>query len=64
MLSPVRVKVERGRIRHVAARVIRNDGDVVADLVLVRIAFERIKRIADRNVGRPGHAGISTIGIE
>lgn len=50
MLPAARVKVERGRIRHVAPGVVRNNGNVVADLVLVRVAFQRIKRITYSHV--------------
>jgi hypothetical protein len=57
-LAVVRVEVERGRIRHIAPCVIGNDCDVIADLALVWIAFERIKRIAYLNVGRPSHAAV------
>ena len=64
VLAPVWVKIERGRIRHVATRVVRNDGDVIAYLVLIRIAFERIKRIAHGNVRRPCDAAIGAKRIE
>ena len=43
MLPTGRVKVKRGRIRHVAARVVRHDRDVITDLILVRIPLHRIK---------------------
>src|SRR2546427_469070 len=43
VLAPARVEVERSRIRHITTGMIRNDGDVVAYLVLVRPAFERTK---------------------
>jgi len=43
MLPTGRVKVKRGRIRHVAARVVRNNSDVITDLVLVRIPLHWIK---------------------
>ena len=59
-----RIKVERGRISYIAARVIGNDGDVVAYLVLVRIAFKRIKGSTDCDVGRPGYTAIRAIRIE
>ena len=59
-----RVEIERGRIRHVAAGIVRNNGDVIAYLVLIWIAFERIKRRAHRNVRRPGNAGVSAERIE
>ena len=64
MLAPVRVEVKRGRIRHVTPGVVGHNGDVITYLALVRIAFKRIKRIADRNVRRPGNASVSAIGIE
>ena len=43
---------------------VRNDGDVIAYLVLVRIAFEWIKRIAYRHIRRPRDAGVSAKGIK
>ena len=64
VLIPVRIEVKRGRIRHIGPSIVGDDSDIIAYLVLVRIAFERIKRIAHRNVRRPGHAGVSAIGIE
>jgi len=64
VLTPVRVQVKRGGIRYIAARLIGNNGDVIADLALVRIALEGVKRIAHRNISRPGHAGVSAKGIE
>ena len=64
VLPPARVEVESGRISDITSGVVRNDGDVIADLVLVRIAFEWIKRIAHRDVRRPGNAGVGAIGIE
>ena len=64
MLAPVCVEVKRGGVSHVASGIVGYDRDIIAYLVLVRIAFERIKRIAHRNVWRPGHAGVSAIGIE
>ena len=64
MLVRVRVEVERGGIRHVASGVVRNNCDVIAYLVLLRIAFERGKRIAHRDVRRPGDAAIGTERIE
>ena len=50
MLTPVRVQVKRGGIRYIAARLIGNNGDVVADLALVWIAFKGVKGIAHRNI--------------
>jgi len=64
MLVSVLVEVKRGRVRYVTSGFIGDDGDVVAYLVLVRIAFGRIKRVAHRNVRRPGNAGIGAEGIK
>ena len=58
------VEIEGSRICHIASGVVRNDGDVIAYLALVRIAFERIKRIAHRDVRRPGYARVGAPGIE
>ena len=58
------VEVEGGGVSHVAARFIGNDGYIIAYLVLIRVALERIKRIADRDVRRPCNAAIRTPGIE
>ena len=64
VLTVVRVEVERGRVGYIASRVIRNDGDVVAYLVLVRIAFKRIKRSTDGDVGRPCYTAIRAVRVE
>jgi hypothetical protein len=64
VLVPVRVEVKRSRIRHVASGIIGNNRDIIPYLALVRIALERIKGIAHRNVRRPGHAGVGAKGIE
>ena len=64
MLVPLRIEVERGRIRDVTACVIRYHRDVISDLILVRITFERIKRVTHSQVRRPGKASIRTIGVE
>ena len=64
VLSPARIEIERGGIRHIAARIVRNDGDIVAYLALVRPAFERIKRIAHRDIRRPGNAAVGAVRIE
>ena len=58
MLSGVRVEIKRRGIRHIASGTIRNDRDVIAYLVLIRVTFERIKRITDGNVRRPRDAAI------
>ena len=64
VLTVVRVEVECGRIRDIPARLVGDDSDIIADLVLIRIAFERVERIAHGDVSRPGHAGVSAKGIE
>ena len=64
VLAVVRIEVKGSSIRDVAARLIGDNGDVVAYLVLVRIAFERVERIAHRNVSRPGYTGVSAKGIK
>ena len=64
VLSPARVEVERGGIRHIATGVVRHDRNVIAYLALVRPAFERIKRGAHFHISRPGNAAIGAIRIE
>jgi hypothetical protein len=64
MLPSRRIEIKCGRIRHITAGFIGNDGNIVAYLILVRIAFERIKRIAHGNVRRPGNTGIGAPGIK
>ena len=64
MLSAIRIEIERRRISYVAAGVIRLNGNVVADLILVWITFERIKRVADSYVRRPGDTGIRAVRIK
>jgi len=64
MLSAVRIEVERGRIRHVAPGVVGHDRNVIAHLVLHGVAFEGIKRIAHRDVGRPCQAAVRAPGVE
>ena len=64
MLPPARIEVKRGGIRNIAARIVRNDRDVIADLVLVRPAFSRIKRLAYNNVRSPGNSTIGAVRVE
>jgi len=64
VLIRVRVEIERGRIRHVATRVIGHDRKVIANLLLHRPAFKRSKRIAHGHVGRPCDAAIRAERIE
>ena len=64
MLTPGRVKVKSGGIRHIPACIVGDNSDVVPYLALVRIAFERIKRGAHRDVRRPGNTAIRAKGIE
>jgi len=64
VLSRVRVKVERRRIRHVTASVVRHDRKVIAYFLLHRPAFVGIKRIADGNVRCPGDPAIGAVRVE
>ena len=64
MLVPLRVEVERGRIRYVTTCVIRYHRDVISDLILVRITFERIKRVAYCHIRRPRDTRVRAPGIE
>ena len=64
MLASVRVEVECGRVRNVAAGFVGNEGDVIADLILVRPAFLRVKRVAHRHIRRPCNARVRTVGVE
>lgn len=50
VLPSIGIEVEGGSIRDIAAGSIGDDGNVVADLTLVRIALEGVERIAHRNV--------------
>ena len=50
VLAVIRVEVESRRICHITPGLVRYDGDVVPYLALVRIALERIKRSAHRNI--------------
>ena len=59
VLVAIRIKVKGSGIRDIAARFVRDDGDIVPYLILIRIAFERVERIGHRNVSRPGHTGVS-----
>ena len=64
VLPPIRVKVKSGGIRHIPTRIVRDNGDIVPYLALVRVAFEGIKRSAHGDVGRPGNTTVAAIGIE
>ena len=64
MLVSLRIKVKGGRVRHIAPSLVRYDRDIIAYLVLIRIAFERIKGIAHRDVRGPGNASVGAKGIK
>ena len=64
VLVSLGIEVKGRGVSHVTTGFIGNDGDVVAYLVLVRIAFEWIERVTNSHVGGPGNAGISAIGVE
>ena len=63
-MARVRVEIKSSGIRNIASGIVRNDSDVIAYLVLIRIAFERIERIAHGDVRRPGDAAIRAERIE
>jgi len=58
------INVKSGGICHVPASRIRHDGDIITDLLIVRIPSLRIKRIAHRDVRRPVHTTICAVGIK
>jgi hypothetical protein len=64
VLPRTRVEIKSRRIRHISSGVVRNNGDVIAYLVLIRIAFERVERIAHLDVRRPRNAAIRAERIE
>ncbi len=64
MLAPARVEIKSGGIRHVAAGIVRNNGNVIADLVLIGIAFGWNKRVAYCHIRRPCDTRVSAPGIE
>jgi hypothetical protein len=64
MLAPARVEVERGGIRHIGSGVIRYERDVIAYLILVGPAFQRIKGVAYRYVRRPANAAVCAVRVE
>ena len=54
----VRVHVESTGVGNIASSVIRNNSYIIANLLVLRKTCLRIERIADRNISRPGRAGI------
>ena len=58
VLAVVRVEVKSGRVSHVTPGLVRHNCDIVPYFVLIGIAFERVERIANRNISRPGHTGV------
>jgi hypothetical protein len=64
VLTVVRVEVERGGVSHVATGFIGDNGDIVADLILIRVTLRRIERVAHSNISRPGHASVGAKGVE
>ena len=59
MLVSIWIEIKSGGVSHVTPGLVRYNCDIVPYLILVRIAFERVERIAHRNVSGPGHAGVS-----
>jgi hypothetical protein len=64
VLVSLGIEVKGRGVSYVAAGLVGNDGDIVAYLVLIWVAFERIKRIAHCHVRRPGNASTGAPGIE
>jgi len=64
VLIAIRIEIESRRIRHIAARSVRHNCDVIAYLALVRVAFKRVEGLTYRYVSRPGNAAIGTPGIK
>ena len=64
VLAPVWIEVKGGGVSHITSGIVRYNGDIITYFLLVRVAFEGIKRIAYRHVRRPGHASVGAEGIE
>ena len=64
MLSSTRIEVVCSRVGDVTSGVIRHDGDIIADLVLLRPALQRSEGLADSYVRRPRNAAIGAVGVE
>jgi len=64
VLSSARVEVKGGRVGDISSRVIRDDGDIIAYLVLLRPPLQRTKRTAHCHVRRPGNSAVGTIRVE
>jgi hypothetical protein len=64
VLVSLRVEVKGSGVSYVATRIVRNDRNIIAYLVLVWIAFEWIKRIAHSNIRSPSDASISAPGVK
>jgi len=64
VLAPARVEIKSSGIRHVAAGIVRHNGYVIAYLVLVRIAFQGIKRVTYCHIRRPRYPGVRAPGVK
>jgi len=64
VLTSGRVEIEGGSVSYITTSVVGKEGDVIADLILVRPAFLRVKRIAHRHVRRPRDTRVSAVGVE
>src|SRR5581483_2216211 len=60
----LRVLIESGGIRDVATGGIGHNGDVIANLLVLRETSLRIKGVAHRDIGRPGNSPVRAPGIE
>jgi hypothetical protein len=64
VLTTARVQIEGRGVGNIPSRVIRNDGDVIAHLVLHWVPFEGRERSAHRDVRRPCDAAVRAERIE
>jgi hypothetical protein len=62
--NSVRVDIEGGGIGHIASRVVRNNRDVIAYLLIIWKTCLRVERIARRNIRRPRYATVGAVRIE
>jgi hypothetical protein len=60
----VGVDVVSRSICDVASGIVRNNRDVIADLLILGKTCLRIERIAHRDIGRPRHTAIGAKRIE
>lgn len=64
MLTSGRIEIEGGSVSYIPTSVVGKEGNVIADLILVRPAFLGVKCIAHRHVRRPRDTRVSAVGVE